>query len=322
MKILITGCAGFIGFHISAKLLKNSKFKIYGIDNMNHYYDVALKKSRLKILKNNKKFNYYNIDIKNKKKLNENFKKNDYACVIHLAAQAGVRYSLEHPESYINNNIIGFFNILNISQKKKVKHFLFASSSSVYGSNNEFPLVETARTDLPLSFYAATKKSNELMAYSFSNIHNFPCTAMRFFTVYGPYGRPDMALFKFTEAIINKKQINLNNSGKHIRDFTYIDDVVESIYRLIKKPSKKKIPYEVYNIASSNPKKLKYFLDLIERQIGEKTLVKNQPLQQGDIYKTHGDVKKLVKKIGFKPKVTIEEGIVKFINWYQDYYRK
>jgi len=289
---------------------------------MNTYYDVDLKKSRLKILKKNKNFKFEKIDITNENKLLNNFNRNTYSHVIHLAAQAGVRYSIENPETYVQNNLVGFFNILNLSSKFKIKHFLFASTSSVYGSSKKFPLSEDLKTDSPLSFYAATKKSNELMAYSYSNIYKLPCTALRFFTVYGPYGRPDMALFLFTEAILNNKKINLNNSGKHIRDFTYIDDVTNAVQKMIKKPSKKNIPYEVYNVAGSNPKSLKYFLSIIEKNLKKKSNILNKPLQKGDVYKTYGDNKKLKKRTDFSAKFTIEVGIKKFINWYTDYYNK
>jgi len=322
MKILITGCAGFIGFHLTKLLIEDNNVEVFGIDNMNTYYDVDLKKSRLKILKKNKNFKFEKIDITNENKLLNNFNRNTYSHVIHLAAQAGVRYSIENPETYVQNNLVGFFNILNLSSKFKIKHFLFASTSSVYGSSKKFPLSEDLKTDSPLSFYAATKKSNELMAYSYSNIYKLPCTALRFFTVYGPYGRPDMALFLFTEAILNNKKINLNNSGKHIRDFTYIDDVTNAVQKMIKKPSKKNIPYEVYNVAGSNPKSLKYFLSIIEKNLKKKSNILNKPLQKGDVYKTYGDNKKLKKRTDFSAKFTIEVGIKKFINWYTDYYNK
>ena len=322
MKILITGCAGFIGFHLTKLITENSNVEVFGIDNLNTYYDVDLKKARLKILKKNKNFKFERIDITNQKKLSRYFSKNSYTHVIHLAAQAGVRYSIENPETYVQNNLVGFFNILNLSSKFKIKHFLFASTSSVYGSSKKFPLSEDLKTDSPLSFYAATKKSNELMAYSYSNIYKLPCTALRFFTVYGPYGRPDMALFLFTEAILNNKKINLNNSGKHIRDFTYIDDVTNAVQKMIKKPSKKNIPYEVYNVAGSNPKSLKYFLSIIEKNLKKKSNILNKPLQKGDVYKTYGDNKKLKKRTDFSAKFTIEVGIKKFINWYTDYYNK
>ena len=227
MKILVTGCAGFIGYHLCLKLLEKNKHKVYGLDNISNYYDVKLKNSRLKNLKEHpNKFYFHKIDIANFNKLKNNFKKNNYDYVIHLAAQAGVRASIQKPSQYVRSNLTGFFNILEISKIFKIKHLVFASTSSVYGSTKKFPLSEDNNTDKPLSFYAATKKSNELMAYSYSNIHKLPCTGLRLFTVYGPYGRPDMSLFKFTKAIFNSNKIDLFNRGDHVRDFTYIDDVV------------------------------------------------------------------------------------------------
>ena len=297
MKILVTGCAGFIGYHLCNKLLSNRKFTIYGIDNLNNYYDVSLKKNRLKNLqKLSIRFKFYKIDICNNNLLYKNFLKNKYDCVIHLAAQAGVRYSIKKPDVYLNSNVFGFFNILECCKKNKTKHLLFASTSSVYGSNKNFPLKEKSNTDQPLSFYAATKKCNEIMAHSYSNIYRLPCTGLRFFTVYGPLGRPDMVLFKFTKAILENKKINLFNYGNHIRDFSYIDDVVNSIEKLIKKPPKSKIPYEIYNIGNNNPQHLKKFLKILEKKLTIKAKVKFQPLQLGDIHKTYASMHKLNNK--------------------------
>ena len=319
MKVLITGCAGFIGFHLSKKLL-DLNFIIHGIDNLNTYYDINLKKNRLSILKKYKKFNFKKIDISNFKVLESNFKLNKYDIVVNLAAQAGVRFSIDNPRSYLNSNIIGFFNILELSKNYKIKHLLFASTSSVYGDNKSFPLKEEFNTDKPLNFYAASKKSNEVMAYSYSNIHKIKITGLRFFTVYGEFGRPDMALFKFTKSIKNAKSLKLFNKGNHIRDFTYIDDVTESIVKLIKKPSNNKIPFQIFNIGSNNPKKLKEFLRIIEQILKKKSKQILLPLQKGDIHKTHADNNKLYKKINFLPKTTINNGIKKFINWYRKYY--
>ena len=319
MKVLITGCAGFIGFHLSKKLL-DLNFIIHGIDNLNTYYDINLKKNRLSILKKYKKFNFKKIDISNFKVLESNFKLNKYDIVVNLAAQAGVRFSIDNPRSYLNSNIIGFFNILELSKNYKIKHLLFASTSSVYGDNKSFPLKEEFNTDKPLNFYAASKKSNEVMAYSYSNIHKIKITGLRFFTVYGEFGRPDMALFKFTNSILNAKSLKLFNKGNHIRDFTYIDDVTESIVKLIKKPSNNKIPFQIFNIGSNNPKKLKEFLRIIEQILKKKSKQILLPLQKGDIHKTHADNNKLYKKINFLPKTTINNGIKKFINWYRKYY--
>ncbi len=319
MKVLITGCAGFIGFHLSKKLL-DLNFIIHGIDNLNHYYDINLKKNRLSILKKYKKFNFKKIDISNFKVLESNFKLNKYDIVVNLAAQAGVRFSIDNPRSYLNSNIIGFFNILELSKIYKIKHLLFASTSSVYGDNKSFPLKEEFNTDKPLNFYAASKKSNEVMAYSYSNIHKIKITGLRFFTVYGEFGRPDMALFKFTKSIKNAKSLKLFNKGNHIRDFTYIDDVTESIVKLIKKPSNNKIPFQIFNIGSNNPKKLKEFLRIIEQILKKKSKQILLPLQKGDIHKTHADNNKLYKKINFLPKTTLNNGIKNFINWYRKYY--
>lgn len=322
MKILVTGCAGFIGFHLSKLLCTNLNCKVFGIDNINNYYDINLKTDRIKILKKNKNFFFKKIDISNKKSLFNNFKKHKYDRVINLAAQAGVRNSISDPDTYVQSNLIGFFNILEACKTFKIEHLLTASTSSVYGQNNKFPLKEDFNTDFPLSFYAATKKSNEVMAYSYSNIFKLPITVMRFFTVYGPYGRPDMALFKFTDGIINKRKIDVFNKGNHVRDFTYIDDVTNSIKLLINKIPNHKVPYEIYNISSANPKKLQYFIKLIEQNINLKAKKNYKALQKGDVVKTFGSNKKIINKIKFKPKTKITEGIKKFISWYNDYYHK
>ena len=320
-KILITGSCGFIGYHLSKALLSKNQ-QVYGIDNLNTYYDVNLKKERLKNLKKyKKKYKFFRLDISDKKKLNSNFKKYNYDFVVHLAAQAGVRFSVEKPDEYVKSNLVGFFNVLDVSRVNKVKHFLFASTSSVYGKSKKFPLEENFKTDSPLSFYAATKKSNEVMAYSYSNIYELPVTCLRFFTVYGPYGRPDMSLFKFTDSIFKNKFINLFNNGNHIRDFTYIDDAVDSIIELISHKPKNKPPFEIYNIANSKPQTLKYFLRLIQKKIGKKAKVNLKPLQLGDTFKTHASNKKLLKKIGKQNATSIEEGISRFVNWYSKYYK-
>ena len=318
MKIFVTGCAGFIGYHLCDKLLKDNHF-VYAIDNINNYYDVSLKKQRLKNLKKNKKFIFYKYDLSNFKKINNIVSENKIKKIIHLAAQAGVRYSFTDPKTYFNSNLLGFFNILEISRKNYIKHLIFASTSSVYGDNNKFPLKEITSTENPLSFYAATKKSNEIMAYSYSNMFNLPCTALRFFTVYGPYGRPDMALFKFTKAIINNNPIELFNNGNHERDFTYINDAVSAVIKLINKPPTNKIPFNCFNIGSSHKRKLKYFLKVIEQILKKKTNVKLLPLQKGDVKITQADISKLKKFINYKPKVNFKFGIKKFIDWYKKY---
>ena len=318
MKILVTGCAGFIGFHLSLFLLKKN-IKVVGIDNINDYYDVKLKKNRLQLLKNYNNFTFNKFDLVNKNKLNSIVFNHKIKTIIHLAAQAGVRYSIENPNSYFKNNLEVFFNILEVSKINKIKHLIFASTSSVYGENLTFPSSENNNTDEPLSFYAATKKSNEVMAYTYSNIYNIPCTGLRFFTVYGPYGRPDMALFKFTKKILENKKIELYNKGNHYRDFTYIDDVVKGIFLIINKPKKNKIPFNLFNIGSS--RKLNDYLGLIEKNLNIKAKIKKIPLQKADIKKTHSDISYLNSYTNYKPKVSIEIGVRKFVNWYLKYYK-
>ena len=322
MKILITGAAGFIGFHLSKKLLQNKKDEVIGVDNIDNYYDVKLKILRLKQLKRYKRFCHYKLDITNKRKISNLFKNEKFDYVIHLAAQAGVRYSVEDPAKYLDTNINGFFNIMELCRENKIKHFLFASTSSVYGDNKKFPLKENDIENKPLSFYAATKLSNEVMAYSYSNIYKLPATGLRFFTVYGPFGRPDMALYKFAKAIKDNKSIKLYNGGNHVRDFTYVGDVVSAITLLIKKPSKKIIPYEVFNIGSSKPETLKKYLSILENSLGKKAKIKKVGLQKGDVEKTHADTSRIKKKIKFKPKFNIKTGINNFVTWFQKYYNK
>ena len=320
MQILVTGCAGFIGFHLSSFLLKKN-INVIGIDNINDYYDVNLKNNRLKILKTYKNFSFNKFNLINKKKLDIIVKKNRIKIIIHLAAQAGVRYSIKNPDSYFKNNLEVFFNILEVSRLYKISHLLFASTSSVYGENLNQPSEEHINTDKPLSIYAATKKTNEVMAYSYSNIFKLPCTGLRFFTVYGPYGRPDMALFKFTKNIIEDKYIELFNNGNHARDFTYIDDIINGIFSTINKPKKQKIPFNILNIGNGNSIKLKEYIKFIELNLGKKAKIKKLPLQKGDIKKTHSDITKINSYIGYEPKVGIKVGIKKFIDWYKEYYK-
>lgn len=319
MNILITGSAGFIGYHLSKKLL-NDKHKVFGLDNINSYYDVKLKKNRIKSLKNFTDFHFFKIDICKSNQIDKILKKNNIKYIIHLAAQAGVRYSIENPDIYFKNNVDGFFKIMELAKKNKVKHFIFASSSSVYGDKKEFPLSELSNTDFPLSFYGATKKTNEIMAYSYSSIYKMPATALRFFTVYGPLGRPDMSLFKFTKNILAGKKIELFNGGNHVRDFTYVDDIVQGIASIIKKPSKKTIPFNCFNIGNGSPRKLKDFLNEIEKNLGKKAKINSKPLQKGDVVKTHSDISAIKKYSGYKPKTDIKIGIKKFINWYKSYF--
>ena len=321
MRVLVTGSAGFIGYHVSNYLLKNNH-EVVGIDNLNNYYDVRLKKNRITLLKKYKKFSFSKFDLINYKKLNQVIIKFKIKYIIHLAAQAGVRYSIINPKTYFKNNLEVFFNIIEASKNNQIKHLIFASTSSVYGDNINFPLNEKEKTDKPLSFYAATKKSNEILAYSYSNIYKLPCTALRFFTVYGPYGRPDMALFKFTKGILENNKIELFNNGNHSRDFTYIDDIVNGIISIIKKPNRNQIPFNIFNIGRGNSQKLKKYLNLIEKKLKKKAKIKNLPLQIGDIKKTHSDISSLKDFVNYKPKFDIESGINEFINWYINYYKK
>ena len=322
-KILITGCLGFIGYHITLKLLKNSKFNVLGVDNINDYYDIQLKKDRLKNIKlNSTNFTFQKLDITNNNQLKRLFKKNKITHIIHLAAQAGVRNSIKSPRVYLENNINGFFNVLEISRMHNIKHLIFASTSSVYGDAKSFPLTEEDNTDKPLSFYAATKKSNEVMAYAYSNIYKIPITGLRFFTVYGPYGRPDMSLFKFTKGIIDKNSISLFNKGNHVRDFTYIDDIVDGISLVINKPPIGKVPFDIFNLASGNPKSLKFFLNAIENKLNIKARKKLYGMQKGDVYKTHASIRKIIKKFKYNPKFDIVSGISDFVDWYKKYFNK
>lgn len=325
MKILITGVAGFIGFHLSKFLLAESNFEIIGIDNLNNYYDLDLKKARLLNLKKNPYFIFKKLDLCNKKSLRELFcfYKPDY--VVHLAAQAGVRYSLQNPEAYINSNIVGFFNLLEECKRNKTKHLIFASSSSVYGKNDKFPFKVSDNTDRPSTIYAASKKTNELLAYSYSSLYKLPTTGLRFFTVYGPWGRPDMAYFLFTDAIYKNKTIQVFNNGEMYRDFTYIDDVINVINKIIKiipkqKSNKKNVPFQIFNVGNHKPVKLKKLIEIIEQNIGKKAKKVYLPMQPGEVYKTYSDNDDLQKKILFSPKMTINEGIKRFIDWYKEYY--
>lgn len=319
MNILITGCCGFIGFHVTQELLKIKTNKIYGVDNLNNYYDVSLKKKRLTILNSYKNFEFYKVDISNKKKFDKIFSNISIEIILNLAAQAGVRYSLVNPESYVNSNLIGFQNILELAKIKKVNHFISASTSSVYGNNSKFPLTETDNSDYPLSLYAATKKSNEVVGYSYSYCYKLPMTFVRFFTVYGPNGRPDMSLYKFVKSAFENKSIELFNKGNHERDFTYIEDVTRILVKLIDKPSKNKIPYNLFNIGSNNPRKLKDFLKLIEKYTQTKIKKRLLDLQVGDIKKTHASNKKILNYLNISNDfISIENGIRNFIDWYKE----
>lgn len=323
-RILVTGCAGFIGSKLVEQLLQFKNFKIVGIDNINNYYDINLKKNRLKFLKN-KNFNFIKIDIKNKKKVLNNFKKYKYDFVFHFAAQAGVRYSVENPQKYFDSNILGHFNILEACKIYKPKILFFASSSSVYGDQKKFPINENFNTDKPKSFYAATKKCNEIMSYSYSQIYNLNVIGLRFFTVYGPFGRPDMTPFKFLNSFFEKKFIKIFNYGKHERDFTYIDDTIMMIFNLFKKYSKLKSlkgHFNIYNLAKGKSEKLTNYISKIESELNS-TFKKKYIVQQiGDVEKTYADTRKLKKQINYIPKVDINSGISKFVKWYLEYYKK
>ena len=334
MKILLTGAAGFIGMHVCDKLLRRGD-SVIGIDNLNNYYDVKLKKSRLKKLQNHKKFTFIKTDIIDGKKISKIFTKYKPKKVIHLAAQAGVRYSIKNPNAYVKSNLLGFTNILEASRNNKIEHLVFASSSSVYGGNTKLPFSEKDNIDHPVSFYAATKKANELMAHTYSHLYNLPITGLRFFTVYGPWGRPDMALFLFTKSILKNKAINIFNYGNMIRDFTFIDDIVSGVIATCDKiafPSKKfnstkpiphisNSPYRIFNIGNNQPVKLMNFIKSLEKVLGKKAKKRFLPLQQGDVPKTYADTKELYKWVKFKPSTLIDDGIKSFVKWYKSYYK-
>lgn len=338
-KILITGVAGFIGFHLVRKLATMPETELVGIDIINDYYDVNLKYNRLSqcgIAKNDilpgkyvqssihSNYRFKQIDIADTKEIDQLFQENDFDIVINLAAQAGVRYSLLHPESYIHSNIVGFYNILNNCKLHNIKHLLYASSSSVYGMSEETPFTEDIRVDYPLNLYAASKKSNELMAHSYSHLFQLPTTGLRFFTVYGPWGRPDMALMLFTDAIYKGEPIQLFNGGKMLRDFTYIDDIINSIKLLMENvpDEKEEHPfYRIVNIGNSNPVQLIDFVNTLEEIIDIKTEKINLPMQAGDVKQTYADTSQLQQLIGFQPNTPIKEGIRSFINWYKEYYQ-
>jgi UDP-glucuronate 4-epimerase len=336
--ILVTGAAGFIGYHVSKEMMKKAN-TIVGIDNLNNYYDVNLKKKRLqdliKISKKNKfNFFFYKIDLSASKALKALFGKYKFTHVINLAAQAGVRYSILNPESYVKSNLLGFSNIIQQSKMHKIKHFLYASTSSVYGNNTTLPFKESHLADHPMQFYAATKRSNELIAHAYSSLFKLPTTGLRFFTVYGPWGRPDMALYKFTTNIIKNKKIEVFNYGKHERDFTYVDDIAKSVGKLCfkiprrkknwseKNPSSSNAPFEIFNIGNNKPVKLMHYIKLVEKNLNKKAKIKFLPIQPGDIKNTLSSNTKLNKYINYKPKISAEVGVKKFIDWYKDYYKK
>jgi len=333
MDILVTGAAGFIGYHVSNQLLKNNH-NVYGIDNLNNYYDVSLKLSRLKILKKKKNFHFNKNDLVNYKKLNLYFKKKNFDLVINLAAQAGVRHSIKKPYDYFKSNLLGFYNILEISKKYKIKKFIFSSTSSVYGNDKRFPLQENRGSNHPIQFYAATKKANEIIAHSYSSMFNMQIIGLRFFTVYGPWGRPDMALFKFVKNILENRQIEVYNNGNHYRDFTYIDDVVDCIKKIINitlkvdlnfnnynDPGSSSNKFAIYNVSNGRTVKLNTFINEIEKQLNKKAKKIFFPMQIGDVRKTLSSKNKLSQTISLKKPIDIKTGIKHFINWYRDYYK-
>ena len=322
--ILVTGAAGFIGFHLSKQLLEKG-VKIIGYDNINEYYDVRLKYARLDILNQYENFTFIKGDLAYKDKVNDLFETYKPEIVVNLAAQAGVRYSIENPQAYMDSNIIGFFNILEACRHYTVEHLVYASSSSVYGANKTIPFSTADKVDTPVSLYAATKKSNELMAYCYSKLYSIPSTGLRFFTVYGPYGRPDMAYFSFTDRIMSGKSIKIFNNGDMHRDFTYIDDIVEGMERLLCNPPKEdenNVQHKIYNIGNNKPEKLMDFIQTLENCLGVTAEKEYYPMQPGDVYQTYADVTDLMEDFDFKPDTSIEEGLSKFVKWYKEEWSK
>jgi len=333
-KVLVTGSAGFIGFHLTRKLLANN-IEVVGLDNLNPYYDPALKKARLNQLTPNSLYSHVNLDLADRNGMAELFTAHSFDAVINLAAQAGVRYSLKNPHSYVDTNIVGFVNLLEGCRYSGVKHFVFASSSSVYGANTKMPFSVHHNVDHPVSLYAASKKSNELMAHTYANLFGLPATGLRFFTVYGPWGRPDMALFLFTKAILEDRPIDVFNHGKMVRDFTYIDDIVEGVYRVMLRipepnsawdgndpdPATSYCPYRIYNIGNNQKVDLMRYIEVLEECLGKKAEKNFLPIQPGDVPATYANVDDLMRDVGFKPNTPIEEGIKRFVAWYREYYR-
>ncbi|MBD2090952.1 NAD-dependent epimerase [Microcoleus sp. FACHB-1515] len=320
MNILVTGAAGFVGYHLAKRLLTDGH-QVYGIDNLNDYYDVNLKKARLEQLSNQKNFTFQYLDLGDRSGMAQLFAGQHFDAVVHLAAQAGVRYSLQNPHAYADSNLVGFLNILEGCRHQNTPHLVYASSSSVYGANTKVPFAISDNVDHPISLYAATKKANELMAYSYSHLYRLPTTGLRFFTVYGEWGRPDMAYFKFVDAIAHGKSIDIYNYGKMQRDFTYIDDIIEGVVRVTHQPPQSEsAPYKLYNIGNNNPVELMTFIEAIEQAMG-KTAQKNfLPMQPGDVPATFADVDDLMRDVGFKPSTSIQQGIDRFVRWYRDYY--
>jgi UDP-glucuronate 4-epimerase len=333
MKVLVTGCAGFIGMHLCLALIERGD-EVIGIDNLNDYYEVSLKEARLAKLKKKPRFTFQPVDITEQSKINDLFLTMQFDCVAHLAAQPGVRYSIDHPHAYAQANLTGFLNVLESCRHHGVKHLVFASSSSVYGANGSSPFAESDNVDHPMSLYAATKKANELMAHSYANLYQLPCTGLRFFTVYGPWGRPDMAIFKFTKRILAGEQIDVYNHGKMLRDFTYVGDIVTGIMKMLDRPAAPNdnwsstnpdrassyCPYRIYNIGNSDPVKLMDFITAIEKAAGKKANINFMEMQAGDMKETFSDTTLLEKDFNFKPATNIEDGVQYFVDWYKAYY--
>lgn len=323
-KVLVTGAAGFIGFHLAKRLLSLGA-TVCGIDNLNDYYDVSLKEARLTILEKEPAFTFVRGDLADEAAVTKLFEDFRPDIVVNLAAQAGVRYSIDNPRSYIQSNIVGFFNILEACRHYPVEHLLYASSSSVYGNQEKTPFATTDNVDHPISLYAATKKSDELMAYTYSHLYGIPATGLRFFTVYGPWGRPDMAYFKFTNKIVRGESIQIYNHGDMLRDFTYVDDIVRGVENMLCNPPKANEfgdRYKVYNIGNNKPEKLMDFIETLEKAIGREAKKEYLPMQPGDVYQTYADVTDLIRDFDFKPSTPISEGLGRFAEWYKDYYKK
>jgi UDP-glucuronate 4-epimerase len=335
MKLIITGSAGFIGFSLCIKLLKSS-YDVIGIDNHNNYYDPKLKETRFNKLIKYSNYQHYRIDLSDQESLEKVFKEHKPEIVINLAAQAGVRYSISNPLAYINSNVVGFANILENCRHYNVNHLIYASTSSVYGANTKLPFSEHDSANHPLSIYAVTKKSNELMSHSYSHLYDLPTTGLRFFTVYGPWGRPDMALFKFTKAILEGKPIEVFNNGQHTRDFTYVDDIVNGIIKILEKPAKpdlqwnsnqpdpatSKAPWRIYNIGNNKPIELMKYINILEKALGKKAIINFLPLQPGDISNTYANISALKENFNYIPSTTVTEGVNNFVLWYKQYYQK
>jgi UDP-glucuronate 4-epimerase len=335
MKLLLTGAAGFIGFHTAQILLARGD-EVVGLDNLNDYYDVTLKQARLAILQKFPNFRLVKMDVADREGVAALFKQEKFQRVINLAAQAGVRYSIQNPLAYIDSNVVGFANILEGCRHNGIEHLVYASTSSVYGANTKMPFSVHQNVDHPLSFYAATKKANELMAHTYAHLYNLPVTGLRFFTVYGPWGRPDMALFLFTKNILAGKPIDVFNYGNHRRDFTYVDDIAQGVVRAMDRPAQpnaewnsdepdpatSKAPYRLYNIGNNSPVELMKYIECIEQNLGKKAEKNLLPLQAGDVPDTSADVEDLVRDVGYKPATPVEEGVRRFIEWYVGYYGK